>query len=176
MPEQTIKIERLSPESLDAHIPALAEILNASVTNGASVSFVLPHSLDDSRSFWVNSVRPALHSGHRTVLIAKVGDDVAGTVQLDCDTPPNQPHRAEVSKLLVHPDFRRNGIARALMIELEIHAQDLGRSLITLDTASAGAEALYASLGYRRVGSIPGFAKDPIEDRRDATTIMFKQL
>ncbi|MCG8407005.1 MAG: GNAT family N-acetyltransferase, partial [Phycisphaerales bacterium] len=158
------------------HVPSLAKILNACVRNGASVSFILPHSLEESRAFWTETVRPPLMTGHRTVWVAKRGKTVAGTVQLDCGTPPNQPHRAEVSKLLVHPDFRRQGIARKLMNALEDGANEIGRSLLTLDTASQNAEALYLSLGYQRVGVIPGFAKDPVEDRYDATTVMFKPL
>lgn len=174
--DQPIIIERLSPQTFDQHIPALAEILNACVRSGASVSFVLPHSLEDSRAFWTGSVRPPLVAGRRAVWLARSGESAAGTVQLDYETPPNQPHRAEVSKLLVHPDFRRQGIARKLMTALEAGANDVGRSLLTLDTASEGAEELYRSLGFKRVGTIPGFAKDPIEDRFDSTTIMYKQL
>ena len=147
-------ISALSPDALDRHLPGLAEVLSACVTAGASVSFVLPHTLDDSLAF----------------------GRLAGTVQLDCDTPPNQPHRADVSKLLVHPGFRRRGLARELMIAIEEEAKARGRRLITLDTASNAAEALYLSLGYERAGVIPGYARDPIEDRYDPTTIMFKRL
>ena len=102
---------------------------------------------------------------------------IVGSVQLDTDTPPNQPHRAEVRKLLVHPDFRRQGLARALMAELERHAQLLGRSLLTLDTRTGDhAEPLYVSLGYSTVGVIPGYCRDTVEDRLDSTTIMYKTL
>ncbi len=176
MHSQDFQIEVVSPDTIDGHIGALAEILNVCVADGASVSFVLPHTLDDSMAFWTDKVRPGVMSGDRVVLAARVGERVAGSVQLDCDTPPNQPHRAEVSKLLVHPDFRKHGIARALMIELEEHARRRGRSLITLDTASGKAERLYLSLGYQRVGAIPSFARDPIENRYDPTTIMYKLL
>jgi len=172
----TIEIESLSPGNFDDHLADLGALLNACVLEGASVNFVLPHSLDDSFAFWSDKVRPALLAGGRIVLVAKADGRVAGSVQLDCDTPPNQPHRAEVAKLLVHPGFRRRGIARALMVEIEKHARQQDRSLITLDTASDGAERLYLSLGYQRVGAIPGFAKDPLVDRFDATTIMFKTL
>ena len=78
---------------------------------------------------------------------------------------------------MVHPDFRRQGIAKALMADLEGHAGQLGRSLITLDTRTGDmAEPLYASLGYRTVGVIPGYCRDPFEDRLDSTTIMYKTL
>ena len=169
-------ISALSPDALDRHLPGLAEVLSACVTAGASVSFVLPHTLDDSLAFWSGSVRPALVQGDRVLLVARLDGRLAGTVQLDCDTPPNQPHRADVSKLLVHPGFRRRGLARELMIAIEEEAKARGRRLITLDTASNAAEALYLSLGYERAGVIPGYARDPIEDRYDPTTIMFKRL
>ena len=170
------QIETLTPAGFDDRLAGLSALLNACVHDGASISFILPHSLDDSLAFWRDKVRPALLAGGRTVLAATMAGRVAGSVQLDCDTPPNQPHRAEVAKLLVHPDFRRRGIARALMVAIEAQAQRMGRNLITLDTASAGAERLYKSLGYRRAGVIPGYARDPLEDRYDATTIMFKAL
>ena len=105
-----------------------------------------------------------------------MGRCLAGSVQLDIGLPPNQAHRAEVTKLIVHPDYRGRGIARALMLALEQRARLMERRLITLDTANEKAERLYLSLGYERVGTIPCFAKDPIEDRYDATTIMFKTL
>jgi ribosomal protein S18 acetylase RimI-like enzyme len=98
-------------------------------------------------------------------------------VQLSTDTPPNQPHRAEVTKLLVHPDFRRRGIARALMAELEVRAAALKRTLITLDTRTGdSAEPLYASMGYKTVGTIPDFCVDPFGERLYPTTIMYKTL
>jgi ribosomal protein S18 acetylase RimI-like enzyme len=103
---------------------------------------------------------------------------VVGSVQLDYDTPPNQPHRADVRKLLVHPRSRRQGIARMLMRELERRARERGRTLLTLDTRSGDkAEPLYASMGYCVVGIIPGFCRDTADaGRLDATTIMYKQL
>ena len=92
--------------------------------------------------------------------------------------PPNQPHRAEVRKLLVHPDFRRQGIARHLMREAEAHAVRIGRSLLTLDTRTGdSAEPLYTSLGYVTVGQIPHFSRDPQDaGKLDATTIMYKRV
>ncbi len=176
MTGDTIKIEALSAQTVDDHLPELARLLNTCVATGASVSFVLPHEIEDSLAFWTESVRPAVADGKRVLLVAHANGRLAGSVQLDCDTPPNQPHRGEVTKLLVHPDARQQGVARALMYALEDQARMQGRRLLTLDTASDVAEHLYKSLGYQRVGAIPGYARDPIKDRYDATVIMYKAL
>ncbi|MDA4848658.1 GNAT family N-acetyltransferase [Hoeflea poritis] len=170
------EIFKVNDETLRRHVDGFAQVLNASVNGGASISFVQPHTMEDSRRFWLDAVLPSLDGDRRLLLVAMAGDAVAGTVQLDCDMPPNQPHRGEVLKLIVHPSFRRRGIARALMRDLECHARARGRMLLTLDTASAEAERLYASLGFARAGAIPGFARDPIDGRLEATTLMYKQL
>ena len=176
MTEGAIEIEFLSPDTIDSHVSELAAMLNACIHAGANISFVLPHTLEDSLAFWSQNVRPAVLAGTRALWVAKVGRCLAGSVQLDIGLPPNQAHRAEVTKLIVHPDYRGRGIAGALMLALEQRARLMERRLITLDTANEKAERLYLSLGYERVGTIPCFAKDPIEDRYDATTIMFKTL
>ena len=98
-------------------------------------------------------------------------------MQLLHDMPPNQPHRAEIAKLLVHPDHRRRGLGRALMAAAEAEARRLGRTLLTLDTRSGDpSEALYLGLGFRIAGVIPGWCRDTLSDRLDPTTIMFKPL
>ncbi len=172
-----IEIKRLDAEALVANLDDLAEILQASVAAGASVNFVLPYSLDDSRTFWRERVLPSVKRGTRTLLVARLGDKVAGTVQLDLEMPPNQAHRCEVSKLLVHPDFRNRGIAKRLMVALESEARRLGKALVTLDTRTGdNAEPLYRGLGYLTAGVIPGFARAPEEERYDATTYMYKSL
>ncbi|HYS66572.1 MAG TPA: GNAT family N-acetyltransferase, partial [Paraburkholderia sp.] len=137
----------------------------------------LPYGVDESESFWSGKVLPSLRAGRLKLFVARRGDAIAGTVQLDYDTMPNQRHRAEVRKLLVHPAFRRQGVARALMIELESHARQLERSLLTLDTRTGDhAEPLYAALGYQTVGVIPGYARGPHNDGFDSTTVMYKAL
>lgn len=176
MHKENYEIEPVTACAFDDHLMELAGLLNACVADGASVNFVLPHTVDDSLTFWSDKVHPILKAGALILLIIKVDNRIAGSVQLDCDTPPNQPHRAEVAKLLVHPDFRRRGIARKLMVEIENYSKRLGRNLITLDTASDNAEQLYLSLGYERAGIIPDYAKNPLEDKYDSTTIMFKAL
>jgi ribosomal protein S18 acetylase RimI-like enzyme len=170
-------IRAIGATELDAHLDELAEVLRACVHAGAAVNFVLPFEQDDARAFWRNKVAAPLAAGKRIVLVAKEDGRIAGTVQLDLDTPPNQPHRADVTKLLVHPDFRRRGIGGALMRELERRALAQGRTLLTLDTRTgAEAEPLYRGLGYREVGTVPNYARNPTDRGFHATTIFYKTL
>jgi ribosomal protein S18 acetylase RimI-like enzyme len=163
--------------TLDATLDDLTEILHATVLAGGSVNFILPFCPDQSREFWLQKMFPAIRSGGRLLLVARQGTRSVGTVQLLLDMPPNQVHRCEVSKLLVHPDFRNRGIARQLMTELERHARRLNRSLITLDTRTGdAAEPLYLSLDYQIAGTIPNFCRATDCDRMDATTYMYKLL
>lgn len=164
-------------DELSRHISDFGDLLHACVLAGASVNFVQPFSREEAEAYWARKVVPGLAAGTRHLFAIRQGGRIAGTVQLDCDTPPNQPHRADVTKLLIHPDFRRRGLARALMIALERHAAKLGRRLLTLDTRTGdSAEPLYASLGFITVGTIPGYSRDPSQNRLDATTIMYRQL
>ena len=176
MAKPSCTIEALDVAGLDRHLDALADILRACVHHGASVNFILPFGIPESRAFWLDRVRPALAAKTRTVFVAHTDGQIAGTVQLDYDTPPNQVHRADIAKLLVHPTFRRRGIARALMIAAEDEARRIDRSLLTLDTAGDEALALYLSQGYAIAGVIPGHARNPVEDRLDDTTYMYKML
>jgi len=180
MPQDHNRLELtlLTAEAAEACLADLGGLLHACVQDGASVSFVLPFSTDDANAFWRAKVLPAVAQGGLSLWIAREGGRLAGAVQLDCDTPPNQPHRAEIRKLLVHPDFRRRGIARDLMRAAEAHAIHLGRTLLTLDTRSGdNAEPLYTSLGYATVGQILGFSRDPHDPGKlDATTIMYKRV
>jgi ribosomal protein S18 acetylase RimI-like enzyme len=172
-----ISINRVSPEELPQVVPGLAHLLAACVEDGASVSFVQPFTYAQALAFWNDKVGPSVRVGNRTLFVAWAGEAVAGSVQLDLDMPPNQQHRAEVSKLLVHPAHRRQGIAQMLMAVLEQEALAKDRSLITLDTRTGDkAEPLYTRLGYRAAGVIPGYARDPRVDRFDATTYMYKTL
>ena len=172
-----VTISVFTAEEVAAHLEGLGALLHACVHAGASVNFVLPFAPADAAAFWRDNTLPKLCAGARLLLVARAGGGIVGTVQLDTDTPPNQPHRAEVSKLLVHPEMRRRGIARALMAAVERQARQMERSLITLDTRTGDtAEPLYASLGYATVGVIPGYCRAPAEDRLDSTTIMYKTL
>jgi ribosomal protein S18 acetylase RimI-like enzyme len=172
-----ILIQEVPGADIDGLLPSLARLIHACVEDGASVSFVQPFPLADAERFWARKVAPAVTSGGRTLFVALDGETVAGSVQLDLDMPPNQPHRAEVAKLLVHPDYRRKGIARNLMARLESKARAMGRRLITLDTRTGDkAERLYKDMGYVAAGVIPQYARDPKHDRLDATTYMYKLL
>lgn len=173
-----IELTLLTQDAANACLADLGELLHACVHGGASVSFVLPYGAEDAQAFWRDKVLPGLAGNKLLLWVARENGRIAGAVQLDADTPPNQPHRAEIRKLLVHPDFRRRGIARQLMQAAEAQAVRMGRSLITLDTRTGdSAEPLYASLGYVAVGQIPGFSRDPHDaGKLDATTIMYKRV
>ena len=149
----------------------------AAVHAGASVSFVLPFSLDDADTFWSTKVLPEVRKRSRIVLVARIENEIAGTVQVILDTPANQKHRAEAAKLLVHPKARRRGIARGLMQAVEDTARREGRTLITLDTRTGDmSEPLYLSLGYMVAGIIPRYAIDPQGRELEPTTILYKEL
>jgi hypothetical protein len=167
--------------TLEADVDALAAILQAAVEGGAGVSFVIPFAIADARRFWLDRVVPGVRDRSRRVLVARSPGRsdgcIVGTVQLDLPWPPNQPHRADVGKLLVHPDARRRGIARRLMLALEDLARGEGRTLLTLDTVTgAPSEALYRSLGYVELGVIPGFALGSTTREPEAATFMYKRL
>lgn len=167
----------LSRGTLDTYGEPLARVLHACVLDGASVGFVTPYELDDSLAFWTDNVFPAVNSGSTYLLIAERNAQIVGTVQLVCGTVPNQRHRADVSKLLVDPDCRRHGIAKSLMKMLEAKAVEENRSLLTLDTISASnAEGLYLSLGFIKAGEIPDYARAPLENRLEPTTLMYKHI
>jgi ribosomal protein S18 acetylase RimI-like enzyme len=143
-------------------LAALAEILVEVVANGGSVSFMHPLAPDAAADFWTRSLAAAA-AGKRVVLGAWAAGEIAGTVTLDLDTPPNQPHRADIAKLMTRVRHRGRGVARALMLEAERRAVAHGRTLLTLDTAEEdGASGVYEGLGYRYVGTIPDYALKPL--------------
>ena len=169
--------DRSGPAALESDVDMLGDILHAVVHDGAGVSFVVPFPPDEARTFWIERVLPGVRAGTRRVLVARRGSRIVGTVQLDLAVPPNQRHRGEVVKLLVHPDARRLGVARALMLALEAIARSEARTLLTLDTWTGGsAERLYRSLGYVVVGVIPRYARGSLTPALEPTTIMYKEL
>jgi ribosomal protein S18 acetylase RimI-like enzyme len=172
----TISVAALEPAALAKAVDRLAQILQACVHGGASIGFMMPFERSEARAYWLNKVVPSHAAGGKILLLATLGEHIAGTAQLDLDSMPSKRHHAEVSKVLVDPAFRRAGVARALMWEIERHAAKEGRWLLTLDTAGDAAEALYRSLGYSLAGAIPNYARNAFADSYDATRLMYKDL
>jgi len=158
----------------DAQIEGLAEVLIDCVEGGASVSFMHPLSRERAVAFW-RRIADGVATGARALMIAEDGQGVCGTVQLVLDQPENQPHRADLSKMLVHRRARRRGIGAALMQAAETAARDCGKTLLVLDTASDDAERLYERQGWVRVGVIPGYALLP-RGGLCPTTVYYRNL
>ena len=176
---EPIYIERWRADSaaLEQEIEMLGSVLHDCVHTGASVGFILPFSRGDAEAYWRKKVLPGVRAGSCCVLLARLDDRIVGTVQLDTSTMPNQAHRGDVKKLLVHPEVRRRGIARMLMRAIEEQARESRRSLLTLDTRTGDwAEPLYLSMGYVAIGAIPRYALNPDRTSLDATTVMYKEL
>ena len=159
MSERPHSIRRLTNAS-DAELHGLAGLLVDCVEGGASVGFMQPMSMARALAFW-RRVGESTATGERALFVAEDGAGIVGTVQLVLEQPENQPHRADVSKMLVHRRARRHGFGAALMQAAEVAARAAGKTLLVLDTASADAERLYARLGWQRCGVIPGFALLP---------------
>ena len=152
-------------------IAELAEVLVDCVAGGASVSFMPPFEHEDGKAFFTK-IAGEVARGEAALLVARVAGRIVGTVQLGLALPPNQPHRADVRKLLVHRSARWHGIGTALMSAAEDAARARGRSLLVLDTALGGeAEHLYTRAGWNRVGVIPNYALFP--DGRPCDTVVF---
>jgi GNAT superfamily N-acetyltransferase len=159
----------------DAEISALSEVLIDCVEGGASVSFMLPLTRERADAFWRN-VAADVAAGARALLVAEDAEGICGTVQLVLDLPENQPHRAELVKMLVHHRARRRGLGAALMRAAEAMALDCGRTLLVLDAVTGDAgERLYSRLGWTRVGVIPRYALMP-DGRPCATTYFYRDL
>jgi GNAT superfamily N-acetyltransferase len=167
------RIRRLQTVS-DAQLHALSELLVDCVASGASVSFMDPLPLPRAMAFW-REVAEGVARGERALLIAEDGAGIVGTVQLVLAQPDNQPHRADLSKMLVLRRARCQGWGEALMQAAEQMARECGKSLLVLDTASEAAERLYARLGWQRVGVIPGYALLP-QGGLCATTFFYRDL
>jgi ribosomal protein S18 acetylase RimI-like enzyme len=149
----------LDAAAAEAELETLAEILHDSVAHGASVNFVQPFAMDAARAFWQRQL-PSLRDGSAVLFVARdKAGSILGTVMLGMDTPPNQKHRADVKKLLVHSRARRQGLGRRLMHAAEAEARRRGLTLLTLDTEhGSAAEPLYHALGYILLGILPGYA------------------
>ena len=159
----------------DALIDQLAAVLIDCVDGGASVSFMHPLTRDRAVAFW-HRVAQGVAAGERAVLVAEDAQGVCGTVQLTFDLPENQPHRADVSKMLVHRRVRRQGLGAALMRAAEDTARDCGKTVLVLDAVTGGdAARLYERLGWTRVGDIPDYALFP-KGGLCSTTVYYRNL
>jgi GNAT superfamily N-acetyltransferase len=158
-----------------ALVPSLAAVLIDCVEHGASVGFMSPLARTKAEAFWT-SVADSVARGERILLVASWRGEVIGTVQVVLALPENQPHRADVSKMLVHSQARRRGVGAALMGAAEAAGRTAGKTLFVLDTITGGdAERLYARLGWTRVGVVPGYALFP-DGRMGGTTIFYKGI
>ncbi|MGJ7918132.1 N-acetyltransferase family protein [Massilia sp. LXY-6] len=169
-----VSVRLLGADEAKGRIGQLAEVLLDCVEGGASVSFMLPMSREKAQRFWAQ-VADSVARGERTLIAAEDDQGIVGTVQLITDMPENQPHRADIAKLLVHRRARGAGIGRQLMEAVEAAARGQGRSVLVLDTASATAERLYERLGWQRAGVVPDYAFMP-DGALCATTFFYKRL
>jgi predicted N-acetyltransferase YhbS len=154
-----VRVRRLHGAT-EAQLQGLADVLIDCVEGGASVSFMWPLSRDKAIAFW-RGVAEGAARGERVLLAAEDDRRIVGTVQLVLAQPDNQPHRADLAKLLVHRSMRQRGIGEALMRAAEVAAHEAGKTLLVLDTASADAERLYSRTGWQKSGVIPDYALLP---------------
>ncbi len=159
----------------EAQLEALAGVLIDCVEGGASVSFMHPLTRDRALAFW-RRVAHGVAAGERALLVAEDSQGICGTVQLILDLPENQPHRADLAKMLVHRRARREGLGAALMRAAEATARDSGKTLLVLDAVTDGdAARLYGRLGWIRIGDIPNYALMP-KGEPCSTTVFYRNL
>lgn len=164
-------LDRLS----EGEIEQLCDVLIDCVEGGASVSFMWPMSRQKARTFWEGAAQSAAR-GERFIVVAQSDDGIIGTVSVILNLPENQPHRADVAKMLVHRRGRRQGVGAAVLSAAEDEARHRGRTLLVLDTVSGSdAERLYMRQGWQRCGEIPMYALWP-DGRPCPTTYYYKAL
>ena len=164
----------LDAAAATAAIDELSDVLVDCVEGGASVSFMLPFGRDDAKTFF-EKVIASIARDETVLVVAKLNGRIVGSVQLGLDMPPNQPHRGDIRKLLVHRAARKHGLGAALMDRAEREAKARGRTLLVLDTAGSEAGRLYVRTGWQRVGVIPDYAMWPGGGFCD-TTFFWKRL
>jgi GNAT superfamily N-acetyltransferase len=170
-----VTIRSLSPKEAAEQVGALSAVLIDCVEGGASVSFMLPMTRDKAERFW-RGVAEGVAAGERILLVAEEGGEIVGTVQVVLTQPENQPHRADISKMLVHHKARKRGMGAALMLAAEEAAARMGKTVLVLDTVTGSdGERLYMRLGWQRVGVIPNYALWPQGGLCD-TTYFHKQI
>ena len=170
-----VAVRAARPEEARILVPLLAEILIDCVENGASVSFMAPLTASRAEAFW-RGVVAGVEQGDRVLLVAETGDTVVGTVQVVFAQQENQPHRAEIAKMLVRSSARRRGVGAALMRAAEEAARAAGKTLLVLDTVPGeSGERLYERVGWTRVGVIPDYALWP-DGRLCDTAVYYKRV
>lgn len=166
---RSIVIEEI--KRIDEDIEELSELLKTVVNDEASIGFLPPLEQKEATNYWQTVLAPEV-----ILYVAKINNEVAGSIQLHLVTKPNGIHRAEICKLMTHPNFRRNGIGRLLMQKAEERAKQEKRSLLVLDTREGDpSNRLYKSLDYQEVGKIPEYAISP-NGELDATVIYYKMI
>ncbi|WP_137129685.1 GNAT family N-acetyltransferase [Rhizobium sp. FY34] len=170
-----IHIRIITAEEAGPFIPDLCEVLSDCIQGGASLGFMLPFAPEDARSYW-QDVLASVKRGHTILAVAQRDGKVVGTVQVGLAQKPNQPHRGDLMKLLVHRSARGLGLSRKLMQAVEDEAASRGRTILVLDTATGSdAEAIYPRLGWQRAGVIPDYALWPQGGFCD-TTFFYKRI
>lgn len=171
-----VNVRRISAGEAAERVEALAEVLVDCVEGGASVSFMLPLPREKAVAFW-RGVAEGVARGERALVIAENGEGrIVGTVQMVLSQPDNQPHRADIAKMLVHRRARRRGIAQRLMNAIDEIAREEGKTVLVLDTVTGGdAERLYERTGWQRAGVVPKYALMP-DGAFCATTFYYKHL
>ncbi len=173
---EEVSVRRIGANEAVACVEALADVLIDCVEGGASVSFMLPLPREKALAFW-RGVAEGVTRNERALLIAETRDgEILGTVQLITAQPDNQPHRADVAKMLVSRKARRRGIAQQLMAAVDAVAREEGKTVLVLDTVTGGdAERLYERAGWQRAGVVPKYALMP-DGEFCATTFYYKHL
>ncbi len=170
----TFSVQRLIALN-ETHLDQLAAVLLDCVEGGASVSFMYPLTYERSVGFW-RQVAQGVDAGKGVLLVATDAQGICGTVQLVFDQPENQPHRADLAKMLVHRRARRQGLGAALVRAAEATARECGKTLLVLDAVTGGdAARLYERLGWQRVGDIPNYALMP-QGGFCSTTVYYREL
>lgn len=170
-----MNIECLTSESTIKLLPNLTSLVQDAVTKGASIGFLTPLTEEDASTYW-RDVASALKTPFRILLIAKIDQEIIGTVQLNLANHPNASHRAEITKLIVLASHRGRGVGHALMNAIEEEARRTGRTTLILDTrAGDPSERLYANLGYTQAGVIPEYARST-DGSLHTTVFMYKLL
>lgn len=171
-----LPIRPVDGDTIRQHLEEFTELLRDGIDGGASMSFIAPLDLDFARGYWLK-IANQVGTRERIVLAAFDGERVVGSVQLSFDMPPNQPHRVDLQKMLVHSSMRRRGLGAQILAAADEAVRESGRTLIVLDTArGSDAERLYERCGYQRVGVIPNFSLNYDGSGMIDTVYFYKEL